>query len=266
MNASFRREIVFSEHASVSLFECLIVAGAPATGLFQSTIFKDGDTLQTTLQLLRNMWRRADTLYIPRVDLESLHHMECNSVLCQDTRIPARIASETRKLSRYYIYLLFRYCLSSAGPMTYNQKQGFMSNCLIRMSQKNAAPLVDVPGDWLETEVCSNYPSAPPIPDCNFVSGGMTSLLPQQFPSDLHQQQQQQPPPQGECHQDMTHTMIQRLPLQPNTKQMYPDLTHHQSGELLHTKAFKGSNKKPRMKNVLSKGCYNSNVESDEEY
>lgn len=132
MNCSVRRDIVFSEHASVSLFECLRVAGAPATGLLQDTTFKDGGTLQMTLQLLRDMWHRADTFYIPRPDIESLHRMECNSTMCLETPIPDHILMGARKLSRYYIYLLFRYCMTCAGP-TCNQ-QGFMCNQLILIS------------------------------------------------------------------------------------------------------------------------------------
>lgn len=118
-------------------------------------------------------WRHAAD-DIPRADLESLHHMECSNTVCHETPIPDQILSEARKLSRYYIYLLFCHFMSSAGPKTYNQ-QGFMFNRLIRMSQwepkKNAAPLVDVPESWLETKVCTNYPSAPPTPKGNFMSG-----------------------------------------------------------------------------------------------
>lgn len=282
---------MFSEHASVSLFECLIVAGAPATGLFQMT-FKDGNALQMTLQLLRDMWKRADALYIPSADLDCLHRMECNSVSCEDTRIPDRIASEMRKLSRYYIYLLFRYCLSSAGPTTYNRGQGFVSNCFIRTPQHTAA-LQDVPGNWLETKVSSNYPSAPPLPDCNFVSGGMTSLLQQQQPQSHTHHGIQSPsdfPPkrhdQTASHQDLTHRNTQRTRHRALTHQhtqtasdqdvthavtqrlllQYPDLSPLQSSGPPQTKVFKGSDRKTRTKNTLSAGCYNSDVESDEEY
>lgn len=234
-----------------------------------------------TLQLLRDMWQRADTLYIHRADLESLHRMECNSTVRQEMPIPDQILFEDRKLSRYYIYLLFRYCMSSAGPRTCNQ-QGLMSNRLNRMCQwepkEHAAPLVDVPRSWLETKVCTNYPSAPPIPDGNFLSG-LTHYLPQQQPQPLpqpleYQQQPQQQQPQQQqqprvYHRDMDYTkqQAQRLPLQRNNKQsLYPGLTEHQFSGSSHTKTFKGPDNKPKTKTAFSKGYYDSNVESEEEY
>uniref|UniRef100_A0AAY5JVX6 RING-type E3 ubiquitin transferase n=1 Tax=Esox lucius TaxID=8010 RepID=A0AAY5JVX6_ESOLU len=55
--------------------------------------------------------------------------------------------------------------------------------------KKTVAPLVDVPGSWLDSKVCTNYPSAPPIPEGNFMSV---------FPNyHHHQQQPQQQPPQS---------------------------------------------------------------------
>lgn len=159
MNGSVRREIVFSDHASVLLFECLIVAGGPATGLLHNTVFKDGSKLQITLQLLRDMWQRADMLFVPELDLVSLHQMECKTA-GQETPIPYQILMDARKLSRYYIYLLFRYCMSSAGPEV-------VDNCFNRRCQFSQLPrryatlLLDVPGSWLDAKVSMNYPSAP---------------------------------------------------------------------------------------------------------
>ena len=258
MNGSVRREIAFAEHASVLLFECLIVAGAPATGLLQDTGLKDRGTLQIALQLLRDMWQRADTLYIPRGDLESLHRMECNSTLCHEMRVPDQIAIDARKLSRYYIYLLFRYCMSFAVSPPYSH-EGAMSNRLIGMSQwgpkKDAAPLVDIPGNWLGTNVCTNYPLAPPLPEGTFVSG---------FPNYPPPQQQQQQ--LREYHREMDYTKQDpRLLLQPTNKQsLYPTLTEHQPSGLSHPKPFRGPDKL-RTKKVFSK-CYDSNVESGEDY
>lgn len=116
MNGQVRKEITFSPDASVPLFECLIVTGAPATGLLDLTMITERETLQHSLTLLRDMWKRADTLYIPRADLESLHVMECKSTTGVQESIQAHISTDPRKLSRYYIYLLFRYCMSTAGP------------------------------------------------------------------------------------------------------------------------------------------------------
>lgn len=166
MNA--RKEVTLSERASVSLFECLIVAGEPATGLLYDTSFRDGGRLQITLQLLRDMWQRAETLYIPRADLESLHHMECKSAGHEDTPIPERIATDTRKLARYYIFLLFRYCVSEAGPSACGSGTGSMCNRFANqwgvLRKTTHLLLSDIPVSWLDNKVCStNYPSAPPV-------------------------------------------------------------------------------------------------------
>lgn len=172
---------MFSEHASLSLFECLIVAGAPATGLLQDT-FKCESSLQTTLKHLRDMWQRADTVYTPRADLESLHTMECASTVYRGAPIPDLILVDNRKLSRYYIYLLFRYCISSAGPVTHNLR----SRTSHWEAKTHTAPLVDIPASWLET-VCKSYPSAPPTPGGNVPGSPKDKFLrqPQRLPQAL---------------------------------------------------------------------------------
>ncbi|KAK2811411.1 hypothetical protein Q5P01_000206 [Channa striata] len=101
MNGAVRRDIAFSRHASVALFECLIVAGAPATGLLQGGAFiGDAVGLQKSLELIRDMWRRADTLYVYLEDLESLHRTECRSTGRSGSPVPEAIAREPRKLAR----------------------------------------------------------------------------------------------------------------------------------------------------------------------
>lgn len=282
MNGAVRREIVFSEHASVSLFECLIVAGAPATGLLQDSGLKSGETLQMSLQLLRDMWKRADTLYIPRGDVESLHRMECYSTARSETPIPEPIVSELAKFSRYYIYLLFRYCMTSAGPATYNQ-QGLLSNRLIRMAlwepKTNSFPLGDIPRSWLEATVSTNLPSAPPSPEGCFMKGfpqNPPQQPPQHSPQPLEnygypQQQHLQPQPRQHVRQcngtfDRTKAQDHPLPLQRTTKQLYPALTEHRVSEPYHGKLTAGADTSPRPKNLFRKGCYDSNVDSEEDY
>ena len=280
MSGLIRRNIVFSEHASVSLFECLIVAGAPATGLLHDMGFKDGDAFQVTLQLLRDMWQRADTLYVPRADLESLYLMECSSTGRLESRFPDHIGIEARKLSRYYIYLLYRYCMSSAGP---TRCQGGSSRmCLL---EPKAQTLMDVPQSWLETKVCikfpsvlpipdgnfaselplshqphqpppprgrehrTNYPSAPPIPEGNFVSG---------FPLPHHcQPPQSKPPllPQGREYGEMDYTKRDQL--------LYRDLTGLKRSGQSNMKPSMGQ-AKPRTKSSSRKG-YDSNIDSEED-
>lgn len=175
MNPLLRREIVFSEHASVELFECLVVAGAPATGLLAEPSHKDVRTLQSTLQLLRDMWRRSDSLYVPKTDLEWLHRMECASARCGDNRIPDPISRDPRKVSRYYVYLLFRYCMSTARfAVTCNQRGAPMSRLLRACAwdtEKRVTVFSDVPPAWLETKASTGYPSAPPLPACDVVDG-----------------------------------------------------------------------------------------------
>ncbi|KAJ8009870.1 hypothetical protein DPEC_G00068670 [Dallia pectoralis] len=220
MNGSFRQEILFSDHATLSLFECLIVAGAPATGLLQDTAFKNGGSLQMTLRLLRDMWQRADMLYIPRADLESLHRMECSGKVYHEMPIHDQIALDARKLSRYYIYLLFRYCMSAAGPTPYNQP-GVMSNCSIGVPQwepkKYAAPLLDIPGTWLGAQLCTNSTSAPPIPQGNFESW---------FPIHNRPQQQPQQLPKSLDSQRYQHQKLQQ-PQQARTFPQEIDYTKH---------------------------------------
>ena len=285
MNGPVRRDVTFSEHASVSLFECLVVTGAPATGLLQGTAFKQGETLQITLQLLRNMWQRADTLYIPRADLESLHNMECRSAKRKDMPIPDQIANEARKLSRYYIYLLFRYCISSAAP-TYN-REGYTCDSMVHMSQRAATghatiPILDIPCCWLDSKACTNYPSAPPIPDGNLMCG-LPCYPPQQplralehqwyAPQQQLQQQQQlsqrqrhQPQWDRECQRDMDYTQQRRPESQRQNKQLYPQLPELQSSEPPCPKPVKEPDDKRKTRKVFSKGCYDSTVDSEDGY
>ena len=222
-----RRGIVFSENAS-SLFECLIVAGAPATGLLHDTL-KCESSLQTTLKHLRDMWQRADTLYTPRADLESLHTMESASTVYRETQIPESIVVDNRKLSRYYIYLLFRYCMSSAWPVTHNR--------WIRMShweaKKPTAPLVDIPASWLETNMCNNYPSAPPMSHGNIPGPKNSKCLCQ--PQQLSQALERERHASERCN---SKHVVQR------------------------TKASKG----PDTARSAFHGGYNSTVDSEEEY
>lgn len=164
MNGAVRRDIAFSRHASVALFECLIVAGAPATGLLQGGAFiGDAVGLQKSLELIRDMWRRADTLYVYLEDLESLHRTECRSTGRSGSPVPEAIAREPRKLARYYVYLLFRYCVSFASRT--REFDATEALCLWKLYDKHDA-LIDIPEAWMVTgRVCTNYPSAPPALD-----------------------------------------------------------------------------------------------------
>ena len=266
MNGLVRRDIVFSEHASMPLFECLIVAGAPATGLLQDARFKDHTTLQTTLQVLLDMWQRADTLYVPRADLESLHRMECITTTSNEIPIPCQIILDVRKLSRYYIYLLFRYCMSSAGLTIYNYR-GFTINQLIRMSEQEVksitVPLVDIPGSWLEPKVCTSFPSAPPIPEGSSIND---------FPNFTPQQPPQRQPQSIENH------LPHQLPRQPTTEvrdyhgggyveqqgvriPLQRDTNHQPHSQ--RASQFKHFSK-PTSNNVTFTGCYNSDIDCED--
>ena len=263
MNCLVRRDIVFSEHTSMPLFECLIVAGAPATGLFQDATFKDPTTLQTTLQVLRDMWQRADMLYIPRADLESLHRMECISTTSNEIPIPDQITVNARKLSRYYIYLLFRYCMSSAGPTIYNY-QGFTINQLIGMSQRKVknitAPLVDIPGSWLESKVCTDYPSAPSFPESNSIDDFPKPPQRQRQSIENHLYLPHQLPRQPTAEvrdyhgEEYVKPQDRAIPLQRNTNhQPYSQ----RSSQFKHFS-------KPTSNNVTFKGCYNSDIDCED--
>jgi hypothetical protein len=54
--------------------------------------------------------------------------------------------------------------------------------------------------------------------------------------------------------------------LQGTTKQLYPTLTEHQASESSHMKHTRGPGTKPKPKNLFMKACYESNVDSEEEY
>lgn len=162
-----------------------------------------------------------------------------------------------------------------------------MSNSVILMSQwpskRRTLPLLDVPCSWLDSKVCTNYPSAPPIPDGNLMSG-FPSCFPQQPLKSLeHQryapQQPQQLPQPVECqgyqpqrvreyHRDMDYTkqQSQRPELQRQNKQLYPQPTEQQASEPSYPKPFKGLDDKRKTKNAFSKGCYDSTIESEDEY
>lgn len=168
MSCSNREDIVFSEHASLSLFECLVVAGAPPTGILQDIEFEDELQLQESLFILREMWQRADLVFVPRGDLECLHRMESISTLGDQVPIYPSISMDKRKRKRYYIYLLFRYCMSFARPRSRNC-HGWMSSCSLgfsRLPVKRHKTLInhlqDVPGTWLESTASTNLPSTPP--------------------------------------------------------------------------------------------------------
>lgn len=148
-----RRDISFSDTATVNLFECLVISGSPATGYLHAASFRDVSALQMSLQLLRDMWTRVDGLYIPKSDLESLHAMECKTAGSHVTDIPPCIAIDTRKLARYYVYLLFRYCVSSAEHGSHG----------VRSHATPTLRLTDIPVPWMQTVASTNYPSAPPM-------------------------------------------------------------------------------------------------------
>lgn len=147
-----RREIPFTEIASVQLFEVLIIAGAPATGFFNT--IKDAKGMQKTLVRLRQMWQRSDVLFIPSTDLNALHSMHCKSQGVDACVIPTHIASDHRKLTRYYIFLLFRYCMSAAVRD--------LSFSVCTTTNRSGVQLPDVPQSWLDGRASIMYPSAPP--------------------------------------------------------------------------------------------------------
>lgn len=171
-----RREISFSSTASINLFECLVMSGAPAVGFLHAATFRDVRALQMSLQLLRDMWKTVDGLYIPKLDLESLHAMECKTAGSHVTDIPPCIAVDMKKLARYYVYLLFRYCVSAA-------EHGSGTD---RSHKTPALHLTDIPTTWMQTVVSTNYPSAPPM----FTHSASDVYQQQQH----HQQHQQQQP------------------------------------------------------------------------
>lgn len=133
------REITFSGTATANLFECLVMSGSPATGYLHAASFRDMRMLQMSLQLLRDMWSRVDGLYIPKSDLETLHAMECKSAGSHTPDIPQCIVVNTRKLARYYIYLLFRYCVSAA-------EHGLAG----RIHKAHTLHLTNIPVSWMQ--------------------------------------------------------------------------------------------------------------------
>lgn len=165
-----RREITFSGTATANLFECLVMSGSPATGYLHAASFRDVRTLQMGLQLLRDMWTKVDGLYIPKSDLESLHAMEYKSAGSHTPDIPQCIAVDTRKLARYYIYLLFRYCVSAA-------EHGSAG----RVHKEHTLHLTDIPTSWMQSVTSTNFPSAPPM------------MITHQSVPGVRQQQQPQP-------------------------------------------------------------------------
>ncbi|KAL3974020.1 RAP1 GTPase activating protein 2 [Sarotherodon galilaeus] len=165
-----RREITFSGTATANLFECLVISGSPATGYLHAASFRDVRTLQMGIQLLRDMWTKVDGLYIPKSDLESLHAMEYKRAGSHTPDIPQCIAVDTRKLARYYIYLLFRYCVSAA-------EHGSAG----RVHKEHTLHLTDIPTSWMQSVTSTNFPSAP------------TMMITHQSVPGVRQQQQPQP-------------------------------------------------------------------------
>lgn len=275
---------MFSEHASVVLFECLVVAGAPATGLLQDVPVKGRSGLQTAVRVLRDMWQRADVLHVQREDLESLHRMECNSSGTSETPIPERISTVAGNLSRYYIYLLFRYCVTYAGATKYSQRARLVNRSfhMFRWEpRKHSAPLVDVPENWLwlGNTPGTSYPSAPPIPDGHLASAPHAyppSPLVQQLPRNPDHEQceqhryprlQKQHYPQSRGEQqvrayreeiDYTQQRDRRFPLHSDEKQLYPSLAGHGGA------TFQGPDARPKL--AFGKGCHGTELGSEDGY
>lgn len=158
MNGPVRGEILFSQHASVDLFECLIVAGAPATGILDEMSIKERSALQLTLQHLRDMWKNVDSMYVPRWDLRALHEMESRSCGDEHTQLPPAVNTDGRKLARYYLYLLFRYCVSKAGVTCYQGNQFLVPWEKEGTNRAVSQRLTDIPVYWMGADVCTNYP------------------------------------------------------------------------------------------------------------
>lgn len=143
-----RREITFSVTTNVNVFECLVIAGGPELGYLNPASFRDTAALHAILRLLRDMWIKEDTLYVPEADLMGLHNMECKSAGTHVINIPQNIAVEPKKMARYYVYLLFRYCISAME-----------NGSLWEMSRKAPAlMLMDIPSDWMLNAVATKVP------------------------------------------------------------------------------------------------------------
>uniref|UniRef100_A0A8C6P4S7 RING-type domain-containing protein n=1 Tax=Nothobranchius furzeri TaxID=105023 RepID=A0A8C6P4S7_NOTFU len=112
------------------------------------------------------MWTRVDRLFVPKADVESLHSMECNSTGHYNNGIPLAITVDGGKLARYYVYLLFRYCISAA------ENRGIGGRC----SGQRQLPLTDIPAGWLQTVAFSSHSSAPSI-DFQSVSSGVQRVF-----------------------------------------------------------------------------------------
>ena len=176
-----RQRIVFSDRASVELFEHLVIAGSPAIGLLNDVHLRDRCILKDSLTVLRDMWQRVDSAFVPREDLERLHVMEAES-LSGSADIPEAILGDNNKLSRYYVYLLFRYVMSwnftddmavytesnSSFFQKPTSKPKLKTASLLRQrltsrpKSKTASPLRDIPLRWLQATARSSFPSAPP--------------------------------------------------------------------------------------------------------
>ncbi|KAJ8411162.1 hypothetical protein AAFF_G00171680 [Aldrovandia affinis] len=106
---------------------------------------------------LRDMWDRADRQFVPSEDMNVLQRLECASVGPDHTEVSELIRGDNRKLARYYIYLLFRYCVTHGLQKT----QG---SCKVGKYRYHI--LNDIPANWLLTAAWSDYPSAPldPMP------------------------------------------------------------------------------------------------------
>ena len=163
-----RRCIVFSDQASVELFEYLVIAGSPATGLLNEMYLRDRRALQHGLGVLREMWQRIHSMFVPKGDLENLHRMEAES-LSSRIEIPEAILVDNNKLATYYVYLLFRYTMSwhftTHGMAVYDavpeSKSSFFQRLTPKRKRKTTNPLRDIPVGWLQTTARSSFPSAP---------------------------------------------------------------------------------------------------------
>lgn len=282
MNSATRKEILFSDRASVGLFECLIVAGAPATGLGLPCGIElqmgTGNAMQKSIERLRDMWRRVDSLYVCQEDLEALHAMECKTNGHSGSPVPHRICTSPRKLARYYVYLLFRYCVSFE---TRERRGGGFARakaiCTGVFTQKGPM-VIDIPAGWLVTgEIWTNQPSAPPpVQD-------LTQQSCQARPPPYACEQRQLGPHRGRLESESSHA-LGRQSLATETRGgdlLYPVLSPHgqRPGALWEKREFPSYEHKTvsqkhsggsqagdsKRSHFNLHACYESNAESGED-
>lgn len=151
---ALRAQLSYSDFASDRMFECLVISDTVERGLYSTVSVRHVKELHEALAQLREMWARLDVLFVCREDMRTLHMLECKYQNHHQYDIPGCIQENSIKYAAYYVYLLFRYSVTSclAGPCSGSSSSSSSSGkkrdkCV---PHPHCEPIADIPQAWID--------------------------------------------------------------------------------------------------------------------